>query len=94
MRTRGKLLGALLGALSLAAALAAAPSPALAAEGQIKVSVPTTVPCVVKHDGTVIAPSDWKMENKGSEEVSLGKVSVVSANLKLTTFANASRRMR
>lgn len=80
MRTRGKLLGAFLGALSLAAALTVAPSPALADEAQIKVSVPTTVPCVVKHDGTVIAPSSWEMKNVGSEEVSLGAVSVTPHN--------------
>lgn len=90
MRTRGKLLGALAGALSLAAALAAAPSPALAAEGQIKVSVPTTVPCVVKHDGTVIAPSDWEMKNVGSEEVSLGKVTVTPHDEKIGLSASSS----
>lgn len=90
MRTRGRLLGALLGALSLAAALAAAPSPALAAEGQIKVSVPTTVPCVVKHDGTVIAPSDWEMRNTGSEEVSLGKVTVNPSDEKIGLSASSS----
>lgn len=90
MRTRGKLLGAFLGALSLVAALAAAPSPALAAEGQIKVSVPTTVPCVVKHDGTVIAPSDWEMKNVGSEEVSLGKVSVNPSDKKIGLSASSS----
>ena len=90
MRTRGKLLGAFLGALSLAAALTVAPSPALAAEGQIKVSVPTTVPCVVKHDGTVIAPSSWKMKNVGSEEVSLGKVSVNPSDKAISLSASSS----
>lgn len=90
MRTRGRLLGALAGALSLAAALAAAPSPALAAEGQIKVSVPTTVPCVVKHDGTVIAPSSWEMKNVGSEEVSLGKVTVTPHDEKIGLSASSS----
>lgn len=78
--TRSRILGALAGALSLVAALAAAPSPALAAEGQIDVSVPTTVPCVVKHDGTVVTPSNWEMRNVGSEEVSLGTVSVTPHN--------------
>ena len=80
MRTRGRLLGAFLGALSLAVALTAAPSFAFADEAQINVSVPTTVPCFVKHDGTVIAPSEWKVENVGSEEVSLGDVSVSQNN--------------
>lgn len=80
MRTRGRLLGAFLGALSLAVALTAAPSFAFADEAQINVSVPTTVPCFVKHDGTVITPSEWKVENVGSEEVSLGNVSVSQNN--------------
>ena len=80
MRTRGRLLGAFLGALSLAVALTAAPSFAFADEAQINVSVPTTVPCYVKHDGTVITPSEWKVENVGSEEVSLGDVSVSQNN--------------
>lgn len=90
MRTRGKLLGAFLGVLSLAAALAAAPSPALADEAQIKVSVPTTVPCVVRHDGTVIAPSGWEMRNVGSEEVSLGEVSVNPSDEKISLSASSS----
>lgn len=90
MGTRGRLLGALLGALSLAAALTAAPSPALAAEGQIKVSVPETVPCFVRHDGTVITPSNWVMKNEGSEEVSLGKVSVTPSDEKIGLSASSS----
>ena len=68
----------------------AAPSPALAAEGQIDVSVPTTVPCVVKHDGTVITPSSWEMKNTGSEEVSLGKVSVTPHDKKIGLSASSS----
>lgn len=80
MGTRGRLLGALLGALSLAVALTAAPSFAFANEAQINVSVPMTVPCFVKHDGTVITPSEWKIGNVGSEEVSLGDVSVSQNN--------------
>ena len=88
--TRSRLLGALAGALTLVAALGAAPSPALAAEGQVDVSVPTTVPCVVKHDGTVIAPSNWEMKNVGSEEVSLGKVSVTSSDEAISLSASSS----
>lgn len=80
MGTRGRLLGALLGALSLAVALTAAPSFAFANEAQINVSVPMTVPCFVKHDGTVITPSEWKIGNVGSEEASLGDVSVSQNN--------------
>lgn len=90
MRTRGKLLGAFLGALSLAVALTAAPSPALADGAQIDVSVPTTVPCFVKHDGTVITPSSWKMKNTGSEEVSLGKISVTPHDKKIGLSASSS----
>ena len=88
--TRNRLLGALAGALSLVAALAAAPSPALAAEGQVDVSVPTTVPCVVKHDGTVITPSSWEMKNVGSEEVSLGAVSVTPYDKAISLSASSS----
>lgn len=88
--TRSSLLGALAGALSLVAALAAAPSPALAAEGQVDVSVPTTVPCVVKHDGTVITPSSWEMKNVGSEEVCLGNVTVAPSDEKISLSASSS----
>lgn len=80
MGTRGRLLGALLGALSLAVALTAAPSFAFENEAQINVSVPMTVPCFVKHNGTVITPSEWKIGNVGSEEASLGDVSVSQNN--------------
>lgn len=80
MGTRGRLLGALLGALSLAVALTAAPSFAFANEAQINVSVPMTVPCFVKHNGTVITPSEWKIGNVGSKEASLGDVSVSQNN--------------
>ena len=90
MRTRGKILGAFLGALSLAAALTAAPSPALAAEGQISVSIPEAVPCFVKHDGTVIAPSNWEIKNEGTEEVSLGAVSVTPSDEEISLSAKSS----
>lgn len=32
----------------------------------IVVSVPTTVPCTLLSDGTVVAPTSWKIENSGS----------------------------
>ena len=63
-------------AAALIAALLAAPAPALAADGQIEVSVPTEVPCYVSASGKVTAPSNWEIRNDGSEEVSLGDVAV------------------
>ena len=66
------------------------PPPALAAEGQVDVNVPTTVPCVVKHDGNVITPSNWEMKNVGSEEVSLGTVSVTSSDKAISLSASSS----
>ena len=90
MRTRGKILGAFLGALSLVAALTAAPSPALADGAQINVSVPEAVPCFVKHDGTVIAPSNWEIKNEGTEEVSLGAVSVTPSDEEISLSAKSS----
>ena len=72
------------------AALALCPAPALAADGQVDVSVPTTVPCFVKHDGTVITPSSWEMKNVGSEEVSLGAVSVTAQDQAISLSASSS----
>ena len=52
-------------AIALVAALFALPAPALAADGQIQVSVPTKVPCYVSASGMVTAPSNWEIRKHG-----------------------------
>lgn len=39
---------------------------ALAEDGTIVVTMPTTVPCALLSDGTVATPTSWKIENSGS----------------------------
>lgn len=42
-------------------------------DDNIEISVPTTVPCLVKADGTIIAPTaeTWKIRNDSSQPVTL-----------------------
>ena len=77
-------------AIALVAALFALPAPALAADGQIQVSVPTKVPCYVSASGMVTAPSNWEIRNTGSEETALGNVSVDSKDSSATISADSS----
>lgn len=44
-------------------------------EDTIVVSVPTTVPCALRYDGTVVAPTSWKIENSGSTPARLAMAS-------------------
>lgn len=44
-------------------------------EDTIVVSVPTTVPCALRSDGTVVAPTSWKIENSGSTPARLAMAS-------------------
>lgn len=44
-------------------------------EDTIVVSVPTTVPCKLLSDGTVVAPTSWKIENSGSTPARLAMAS-------------------
>lgn len=42
-------------------------------DGNIEISVPTSVPCLVKADGTIIAPTaeTWKIRNDSTQPVTL-----------------------
>ena len=51
-----------------AAAYGAVPEPEKV-EQNITFSIPTSLRCAVKADGTVIAPSGWSMSNSGSGKV-------------------------
>ena len=52
-------------------------------EQNITFSIPTSLRCAVKADGTVIAPSGWSMSNSGSGKVEITGVSVSNAIGKL-----------
>ena len=71
MRRRNKLVAAFAAGVALVASLFVATQPAQAAQGQQIISIPATVPCYVKADGTVITPTNWKIENKGTTEVGI-----------------------
>lgn len=75
---------------SIAVAAASLVAPAAAygavpekAEQNITFSIPTSLRCAVKADGTVIAPSSWSMSNSGSGKVEITGVSVSNAIGKL-----------
>ena len=77
-------------AASIAVAAASLVAPAAAygavpekAEQNITFSIPTSLRCAVKADGTVIAPSGWSMSNSGSGKVEITGVSVSNAIGKL-----------
>ena len=74
--------------IALAAASLVAPGAAYGAvpekaEQNITFSIPTSLRCAVKADGTVIAPSGWSMSNSGSGKVEITGVSVSNAIGKL-----------
>ena len=92
-------------AISIAAAFAMAwclafPfAPAYADEGgagasadddTIVVSVPTTVPCALLSDGTVVAPTSWKIENSGSTPARLAMATAKSAYEDISVSAKAN----
>ena len=75
--------------IALAAASLVAPAAAYGASTPEKVdqnitfSIPTSLRCAVRADGTVIAPSGWSMSNSGSGKVEITGVSVSNAIGKL-----------
>ena len=74
--------------IALAAASLVAPAAAYGAvseqaEQNITFSIPTSLRCAVRADGTVIAPSGWSMSNSGSGKVEITGVSVSNAIGKL-----------
>ena len=71
--------------IAVAAMLGAAPTdavpddpaalPAVSAEdGQVTVTVPTEVPCVMLGDGSVIGPATWSIENRSGKAARLANV--------------------
>ena len=70
-------------AISLVAPAAAYGVVSEQAEQNITFSIPTSLSCAVRADGTVIAPSGWSMSNSGSGKVEITGVSVSNAIGKL-----------
>ena len=75
--------------IAVAAASLIAPAAAygtaleIANSENITFSIPTSLRCAVRADGTVIAPSGWSMSNSGSGKVEITSVSVSNAIGKL-----------
>lgn len=61
-------------------------------EDMIVVSVPTTVPCALRSDGTVVTPTSWKIENSGSTPARLAMASAKPAyeDISISAKANGS----
>ena len=74
-------------ALAIAAMLAAASlSPARAdaagtSDGNLVIDVPTTVPCALMADGTVVSPSEWKITTSGNAYIASASASGFPANV-------------
>lgn len=58
-------------------------------EDMIVVSVPTTVPCKLLSDGTVVTPTSWKIENSGSTPARLAMASAKPAYEDISISAKA-----
>lgn len=56
----------------------------------IVVSVPTTVPCALLSDGTVVAPTSWKIENSGSTPARLAMATATTAYDGISVSAKAN----
>ena len=88
IRTENKMkrLAAAIG-VALAAVLAAASlSPARAdaagtSDGNLVIDVPTTVPCALMADGTVVSPSEWKITTSGDAYIASASASGFPANV-------------
>ena len=70
-------------AVSLVAPAAAYGATPEKADQNITFSIPTSLRCAVRADGTVIASSGWSMSNSGSGKVEITGVSVSDAIGKL-----------
>ena len=101
MEKKASLGSAALVALALALAVlaccaaAAFPSAAFAEEPNVALDVPTTVPCAVKADGTVITPDNWEIRNDGNRAafVSASDVSASDANSDFYIYAAIDKEM-
>lgn len=88
IRTENKMkrLAAAIG-VALAAVLAAASlSPARAdaagtSDGNLVIDVPTTVPCALMADGTVVSPSEWKITTSGDAYIASASASGFPTNV-------------
>lgn len=56
----------------------------------VVVSVPTTVPCALRSDGTVVAPTSWKIDNSGSTPARLATASAKTAYKDISISAKAN----
>lgn len=63
---------------------------ASADDDTIVVSVPTTVPCALLSDGTVVAPTSWKIENSGSTPARLAMATAKPAYEDISVSAKAN----
>ena len=63
---------------------------ASADDDTIVVSVPTTVPCALLSDGTVVAPTSWKIENSGSTPARLAMATATTAYDGISVSAKAN----
>ena len=63
---------------------------ASADDDTIVVSVPTTVPCALLSDGTVVAPTSWKVENSGSTPARLAMATATTAYDGISASAKAN----
>ena len=63
---------------------------ASADDDTIVVSVPTTVPCALLSDGTVVAPTSWKIENSGSAPARLAMATAKPAYEDISVSAKAN----
>lgn len=63
---------------------------ASADDDTIVVSVPTIVPCALLSDGTVVAPTSWKIENSGSTPARLAMATATTAYDGISVSAKAN----
>ena len=71
-------LAAVLGTSCLSPARAEA---AGASDGNLVIDVPTTVPCALMADGTVVSPSEWKITTSGDAYIASASASGFPANV-------------
>lgn len=50
-------------------------------DGNLMIDVPTTVPCALMADGTVVSPSDWKITTSGDAYIASASASGFPANV-------------
>ena len=88
IRTENKMMrlaaaiGVALAAMLAAAALAPARADAAGtSDGNLVIDVPTTVPCALMADGTVVSPSEWNITTSGDAYIASASASGFPANV-------------